>query len=113
MNTEGFLDYKSCAEKLRLRVTRITDSGEKIDWTKIKEVIVNKDNVNVYQKVSLKKLRDDSLKKSVHILNIGSLKLAANKSKDLNAQDVHQLSAIKPFNKFLKTFPMRSFSLYS
>ena len=29
MNTEGFLEYKSCTEKLRLRVTRITGLGGK------------------------------------------------------------------------------------
>ena len=58
--------------------------------------MVYKDNANVlnikkshldaeYQKVSLNILPDDVLNKSVPNLNIGPLKLAANKYKDLNA----------------------------
>ena len=62
------------------------NSRVKIDWTKIKEVMVNKDNVNVlnikkshldaeYQKISLNTLPDDILNKSVPNLKIGSVKL--------------------------------------
>ena len=86
--------------------------------------MVKEDNVNVlnikksqldakYQNVLLKTSPDDVLNKSVPNLNIGPLKLAANKYKYLNAQVVHQLSALKHFNNFLKTFPLSSFSLYS
>ena len=118
MDTEDFLDYKSCAEKIRLRATKITDSGENIDWTKIKEVMVNKDNVNVlnikrshvdaeYQKVSLKRLPHDVLQKSVPKLNTGHLKLAANKYKDLNDLCTGRTPVIrnKTFQLFFKDLP--------
>ncbi|CAG9768161.1 unnamed protein product [Ceutorhynchus assimilis] len=118
MTTEEFLDYKSLADKIRLRVTRKLDSGGNVDWTKIKEVMVNKDDVTVidikkshhdaeYQQLPLQRLPPDVLQKPIPKLNSGQIKLPANKYKDLTdlCTDRIQVVRDKTFKQFFMDLP--------
>lgn len=44
MSSHNFFDYKLLSEKIRLNSTRKFQTGENVDWTKVKEVKVEKRN---------------------------------------------------------------------
>nr|CAH7767959.1 unnamed protein product [Callosobruchus chinensis] len=44
MSSNSFFDYKLLSEKIRLKSTRMFTTGEKVDWSKVREVKVDKRN---------------------------------------------------------------------
>lgn len=93
MDNSDFLDYKSVAVQLRIRSLRKFDSGEIVDYTKIKEVMVKKDVAQLFLKtshladqyytLSLKRNTLGVLKQPVPKLNNGLIKLDDMKYKNL------------------------------
>lgn len=118
MNGQDFGDYKSIAENIRLRSTRKFDSGEEVDWTKIKEVMVNKSDLthlfiknshlaDKYHKLSLKRHTLGVLTQPVPMLNNGPIKLQADKYKDLVALCTGNTPVVRDstFQQFFRDLP--------
>lgn len=94
MNNDDFYDYKAVAEKIRIRSIRKFDTGENVEWTKVKEVMVSKhQNMRVfvknshlaenYSELSLRRNALEIMNQPLPKLNKGSIKLDAKKYNDL------------------------------
>ncbi|CAG9763581.1 unnamed protein product [Ceutorhynchus assimilis] len=94
MSSDDFYNYKALAEKVRIRSIRKFDSGEDVDWTKVKEVMVRKhQNTRLFVKnshlaenyytLSLKRNALGVMNQPLLKLNNGSIKLDAKKYNDL------------------------------
>lgn len=95
MESADFSDYKSVAEKIRLRSIRKFDNGKDVDWTKVKEVKVDKLNTTQllvknshlaenYDTLSLKRNTIEVVTQPVEKCNKVPVKLKAEKYKCLN-----------------------------
>lgn len=118
MNVNNFYDFKSLSEKIRIKSVRKFETGEDVDWTKVKEVMVDKDNVaqlfvknshlaNNYFILPLKRNTLEVMTQPIPLLNKDLKKLSRDKYNDL----VSLCSGLTPvvkdsiFQKYFKDLP--------
>lgn len=94
MENSDFYDYKLLAEKIRLRSIRKFDNGHNVDWTKVKEVKVDKANdaqllvknshlAENYDTLSLKRNTLNVMTQPLQKCNTSLIKLKSEKYKCL------------------------------
>lgn len=118
MSSDDFYDYKGVADKIRIRSIRKFDSGEDVDWTKVKEVMVNKHkNTCVFVKnshlaenyytLSLRRNAIEVINQPLLKLNNGSIKLDAKKYNDLVKLCEGRTPVVRDelFQKFFRDLP--------
>lgn len=94
MNNIDFYDFKSLSEKIGIKSVRKFETGEDVDWTKVKEVMVDKDNVaqllvkkshlaNNYFVLPLKRNTLEVMTQPIPLLNKDLKKVSRDKYNDL------------------------------
>lgn len=118
MNVNDFYDFKSLSEKIRIKSVRKVETGEDVDWTKVKEVMVNKNNIaqllvknshlaDDYFVLPLKRNTLEVMSQSIPLLNKDLIKLSLLKYNYLVSLCTGLTPVVKDpiFQKYFRDLP--------